>query len=112
LNLTNYYDHPGDNRYTVYRFFIEEHADYFQSLLEEQQIVFERHIEVDEGQDKILFGVNKRFGKQALNCNFMTHAKYRNPFIPNKVLKYGLVIFTLAIIILGILGYINSIQQQ
>ncbi len=108
MNLTNYYDFPGDNRYTVFRFTETEHADYFESLLIEAEIVFERHIDSDSDYEKILFGISKRFGKEALRCNFLTHAKYRSPFIPNRIFKYTLVILTLAIIILGILGYINS----
>ena len=109
LNLTNYFDHPGDNRYTVFRFTVSEHADHFESLLRTDEIEYERHEELDEeGSNLYLFGVSKRFQKNAVRANFLTHAAYRKPFIGNKLLKYALLVITIGFVVLAILGYINQ----
>ncbi|MFZ6050987.1 hypothetical protein [Halocola ammonii] len=108
MNITNYKDHPGDNRYVVYRFLMEEHADHFQTLLEERDVIFERHFDEDDDPPKILFGISKRFNKEAVHCNYLTHARYRKPMITNKFFKYTLLIFTLSVIILAFIGYFLS----
>lgn len=109
LNLTNYFDHPGDNRYTVFRFVEEEHANHFEELLIEQNIDFERHTELDDSGDiQILFGISKRYYKDAVRCNFITHAAYRKPFIGNHWLKLLLLGFTLLLILLAIVGYLKQ----
>ena len=37
VRITNYFEHPENSRYMVYSFFLEEHADYFQSLLRQSE---------------------------------------------------------------------------
>jgi hypothetical protein len=99
--ITNYREYKYDNRYMVYEFSSEEHADHFASLLNERDVIFERHLE----DEKILFGVEKRYRSQSDKCNFLTHAAFRKPMIPNKVARFVLLIVTLLFIALGILSY-------
>ena len=46
MRLTNYYEHAGDNRFMVYEFYLDSHADEFQGMLEEKNIVFEDGVEL------------------------------------------------------------------
>lgn len=106
LRITNYFVHPGDTRYMVFVFKQDIYADYFEDLLEEENITYERHL--DEEETEILFGVHKRFQRKALNANFLTHAKFRKPFINNGLVKYLLLIITFGVIILAIVGYFRT----
>ncbi len=106
MRIINYYDHESDNRYLVFEYFMEEHADYFQELLEGKKVEFERHY--DEEKERILFGIQKRFRTDSTYCNNMTHAKFRRPFIKNNLLKYSLLLVTLLAITLGLIGYFKS----
>lgn len=101
LRLTNYFVHPSDNRYLVFLFKQEIHAAHFVEQLENEDIKYERHL--DDNND-ILFGVHKRYQKQALKMNFLTHGEFRRPLINNKVLKYALLIFTFGIVAFAIYG--------
>lgn len=108
LNLTNYFDHPGDNRYTVYRFILDEHADYFEALLVQHGITYERFLDTEAENRVILFGVNKRFQKEALRMNFLTHGHFRKPFIGNAWVKWLMLLITTAAIVLAVAGFILS----
>ena len=48
IRLTNYYLHPGDNRYMVFEYREEEHASYFKSKLEREGIPYEDHLEAHD----------------------------------------------------------------
>lgn len=100
--ITNYHEYKYDNRYMVYEFTTEEHADHFASLLKDRDVSFERHLE----EEKILFGVEKRYRNQSDKCNFLTHAAFRKPMIRNKAARYVLLIVTLLFIALGIVSYL------
>lgn len=106
LRITNYFVHAGDNRYMVFVFKQEQFANHFEDLLKQENIDFERHF--DEQEHEYLFAVHKRFQRKALNANFLTHAKYRKPFISNRWVKYSLLIVTLGMIVLAIVGYIRT----
>jgi hypothetical protein len=47
FNITNYRDHPTNQRYTVFSFRSEERANYFEQLLVKENIPFERATDVD-----------------------------------------------------------------
>ena len=106
VRITNYFIHPADNRYYVFVFREKIHADYFENLLHERNIEYERHY--DDENDEILFGVHKQYKKETLNCNFLAHAKFRRPFIRSPWVKYILLIVTFAMTALAIAGYFLS----
>ena len=54
MRWTNYFLHPSDNRYYVFTFKEEEHADRFEHSLSEDKIPFERNKESLVFQERIL----------------------------------------------------------
>ena len=48
MRWTNYFIHPGDNRYYVFTYQEEKYADAFQARLDAGGIPFERHEENSE----------------------------------------------------------------
>jgi len=90
MRWTNYFIHPGDNRYYVFSFSEDEHADTFAERLERAGIAFERHQEESEW----LFGVARSHFKEALNANHLVYAQYRTKFIPVKGLRNTMLLVT------------------
>lgn len=108
MRLTNYYDHHRDNRYKVFEFHEKAHAEEFQRLIEDENIPFEDHHEVDEEQEKFLFGINNSYTVKAEKCNFLVHAKFRRRMIPNRLFAWIMLIITTAFVILALVGYMVS----
>ncbi|NNE55546.1 MAG: hypothetical protein HKN32_05970 [Flavobacteriales bacterium] len=108
LRFTNFFEHQGDSRYLVYEFFHEHIADHFEALLQERNVEFERFLDEENDPPITLFGVNKRFRTQSDQCNYLTHAHFRNPMIGNSWLRWGLVIFGIALVTFALIGYILS----
>ena len=108
LKFTNFYVHESDERYIVYEFGIEERADYFESLLKDREVIYERHLETESDQPIILFGIHKRYRQESDRCNYLTNAKFRGPLIPNLFARYALLIVTFGLILLAIIGYFVS----
>ena len=104
MRWTNYFIHPGDNRYYVFSFNEDEHADTFAERLERAGIAFERHREENEW----LFGVARSHFKQALNANHLVYAQYRTKFIPVTGLRNTMLLVTLGAIVLALIGYFST----
>lgn len=107
VRFTNYFEHPSDNRYLIFAYKEKLHADFFEKLLDEEKIEYERYFE--EEDQEFLFGIAKRYQDKAINCNFLTHAKYRNPMIRSSFLKYALLIITFGIISIALIGYLKEV---
>jgi len=120
MRWTNYFTHPGDNRYYVFAFSEDEHADAFQKRLNDAGVEHERHQELLEkttkrGSNKSewLFGVHRQYFKQALDANHLVHAQYREKFIPSAGLRWGMLIGTLAVLLLALAGaFVQHAQAQ
>lgn len=108
MRWTNYFPHPGDNRYFLFTFQEESHAAEFESMLNAASIPFERH----EENNQFLFGVARVHFREALRCNHLVHAKYRTKFIPVRGLRYAMLILTAAAILLAIAGALSSTIAQ
>lgn len=108
MRFTNYYEHDGDTRYMVYEFYVEERADYFEVLLKDRQVEYERFLDEDSTPHKTLFGIHKRYLKASNNCNFLTHAHYRSRSIPNRPLQWVLLLFMGFIVALAIIGWLKT----
>ena len=91
MRWTNYFIHPGDNRYYVFTYQEEKYADAFQARLDAGGIPFERHEENSEW----LFGVARTYFKEAMNANHLVYAQYRTKFIHVKGLRNAMLIITL-----------------
>jgi hypothetical protein len=108
MNFTNYFEHPADNRYMVYKYQIAQHAQKFEARLVEAGIPFEKHLENEEGVDWTYYGVHKDYRKEANRANHLTVGEHREMFIPNKRFRWGVVIFGLVVITLAILSAIMN----
>ncbi|MGC6532673.1 MAG: hypothetical protein ACON34_06685 [Flavobacteriales bacterium] len=108
MNFSNYFEHPSDNRYMVYRFRDPEHAANFQARLEQESVPFERHEEEERDVLYIFYGVSKDYLKAANRANHLTLGEFRDKFIPNNAFRWAVVIVGLAIIAFAILSAIMN----
>lgn len=110
INLMNYYEHPGDNRYYIFEYRKVEKSINFETLLDDYSIDFEKFIE-EETEDKVwkaLYAISKKDFNMALRANNLTEAKYRTPIIGNVFVRYMFVILMVGLIGLSIYGYLKS----
>ncbi len=106
FQLTNYRDHPTNNLYKVFFFREEQRAHYFEGLLKEKNIPFERDTEEYKKSPLYLYGIRKTHLSEALDCNFLTMAKFRKPLLgANKWFRYGLILISLLLLVLAAIGY-------
>ncbi len=110
INLMNYYEHPGDNRYYIFEYRDVEKSIRFEEYLDEYEIVFEKFVDEEDPNIpwKCLYAVSKSDFRQALRANSLTEAAYRQPMIGNIYLRYGFVILMLGVLVLALIGYIKS----
>ncbi len=107
MNITNYNPHPEDPNYTVFHFYREDLAKTFEELMIKNKVPYESVIE--QGTRTIyLFGVKNIHYRQTVRINFEAIGKHREPFIPNKVFAYSLIIIVLLMITLAFIGYFIS----
>ena len=122
LGLVNFKDHPKDNRYKIFNFNTKPEADFFEKMLTEDNISFEkdeeeldslstlhftiRH-EVEKKGTMYLYAVGQRDLPKVHQMNYKVNAKFRENMIKNPLLRYGLVIFFLAVVGFAIFGYIK-----
>jgi hypothetical protein len=108
LNLTNYHEHPADNRYMVYQFYQEDHAGYFQELLDNAGVPYERYEDREAERFRILFGVSKQYNRDTVKSNFLVHARYRSRFISNNALRWTVLLLVAIGLALAVAGVIHS----
>ena len=104
MRWVNHYTHPGDTRYHVFVFGEQAHADRFEERCAAAEIEVERH----EEEGEWMFGVAKTNFKQAMKANHLVHAEFRSHFIPNVTWRWGLLVFTGAVVLLALLGWLTS----
>ena len=109
FNLTNYRDHPENKDYLVFFFYNMEQGYYFQHLLNQNSMEHEMFIEEEE-KPMMLFGVRKRHFKEVLELSNLSYAKYKKPFIGNKWIRFAVLGFTIAMVLIAIVGYLISQQ--
>ena len=108
LRLVNYKDHPTNSMYKVLNFNSEPEAQLFEKLLIEQNIWYEKDIELYDNEPLYLFAVKNKVFDQVQRLNFEVSAKFRTPIIKNKVVRYLFVGFFLSILLFAIIGYLKS----
>lgn len=106
MRWTNWYSHPGDNRYHVFEFRSKELADEYQRDLELAGIDFERAPAESDGLER--FGVHRTEFQAALRVNHLLHGRHRRPFIANSVLRWIMLLTTAAVVGLAVVGWISS----
>ncbi len=108
LKITNYRTHPTSKGHKVFFFREAEHADYFETLIRERNVSFERDVDANEKGTLHLFGIKRDQMQVALEVNRLVYAKFRQPFISNKPLRIAALIIALFALGLGIAGYLIS----
>lgn len=109
MRWTNWYEHPGDNRYQVFEFRSTALADEYQADLEAAGVEFERAPVEEDGDGTVeRFGIHKRHFQAALRANHLLHGRHRRPFIPNALLRWAMLIITAATLGLAVMGWMSS----
>ncbi|MGV6861612.1 MAG: hypothetical protein ACWA41_07555 [Putridiphycobacter sp.] len=124
LGLVNYKDHPTDNRFKIFNFNSLDEANYFETLILDKRIKFEKDTEEVENKSTInlvpsngemmtmyLFAVDQRDFEKAQQANFLVSAKFRKPTINNKFIKWTLLLVFLGSLIFALIGYFISNSQ-
>ena len=107
LDFTNYRKHPTDRRYLVYHYTKKAQADYFEHLLVESKLFFERHEENREGKGVTYYFAIKRVDeKNVAHFNNLAIGRYRNRFIPDNTLRYFVIAISIIAISLAVIGFI------
>ena len=111
LGFVNYTQHPTNPKYIVYRFTDEKRANSFRVLLLENNIEFEEDSEEKKQQTYTLFAIHQKNYKKSMKLNFEVEKKYKKPLIPFKVLRWSVVIFGIAILLLSIFSYCKHMEH-
>lgn len=106
MRWTNWYIHPGDNRFHVFEFRSKALADEYQRDMELVGIEFERAPVEQDGLER--FGVHRSDFKAALRVNHLLHGRHRQPFIANLALRWAMLLMTASVVGLAIAGWILS----
>ena len=91
----------------MFYYYAKDHADYFEALLIENEIPFER----GSGKDLVrrhLFGIHRKYEEKAAELNDEVGNYYRKPFLGDNRFRNFVLIFTFLVVIIAILGYILS----
>ena len=104
FNLTNWEEHPTDNRYFIFRFNKEDRAARFKELLGKEGIEFRSH----EEDGLLLFAVAREDFDKARKMNYLVMAENREPMIANSYLRWGFVLFILAAVTISLIGHCNK----
>jgi hypothetical protein len=106
FNITNYREHPDNPRYMVFFFKKEHEAAYFEQRLKDEGFWYERDItERKDGSPLHLFGVKRLDYEAVLKINFDTSGRFRGRSIPGKWTGIVILTITLAMVVIGLLGY-------
>ncbi len=108
FDLTNYRVHPTEKSYNVYHFSKAEQADYFETLLIEYKLHFERHNENKSGRIVYYFGIKRSDEKVSNQLNNLTLGRYRKKFIPDNKLRNIIMLISMSILLLAVIGFIKS----
>lgn len=108
FNLTNYKDHPEDDNHVVFFFYNLEQAAYFESLLLKENIVFESFLDENSKRKVMLYAIHKKYFRKALIQNDLSYAGFKSKFISQKWLRYAVLLFTLALTLFALFGYLKS----
>ena len=87
FNITNYSDHPNRPGFTIFKFFDQKRAEYFEELLKKENVWFESSINEDNNTI-YLYGIKKGDYKIAMNANYLVSGKFRKKIIPNDYSNY------------------------
>lgn len=109
MRWTNWYTHPGDNRYYVFEFRSVAMADEFEGDLKTAGIAFERAPLEREGDNVVeRFGIDRSEFQAALMVNHLLHGRHRRPFIAHRGLRWAMLLITAGVVGLAVMGWMVS----
>lgn len=109
FDLTNWRTHPTARGIEVFFFKSVEQGDYFEQLLNENEIWYEKDVDTEQDHSrKVMFAVRSNDVKHVKPLNNMAIGKYRKRFIPFKGLRIILFVFLLIMLTLLIVGLIKA----
>ncbi|PCJ89110.1 MAG: hypothetical protein COA57_02540 [Flavobacteriales bacterium] len=92
----------------LYHFHQKEWAAYFENLLIEHKVVFEKHIEESEEKLMVYFAVKKKDDTQVRQLNYLTVGRFRKPFIPDTYFRWVIIGISVLLVTLALTGYFLS----
>ena len=108
LKLTNHKDHPTNKAYKVFFFYEEIQAEFFENILKEKNIPFEKDEENTNNGKVFLFGIRKSDNREVTQLNYLTLGKFRTPFIAKKWVQYLIIIFGFLLVIFAVISYMKN----
>ena len=106
IDFTNYREHPERKKFLVYHFYREAQADYFEGLLKDHDIWYERANEEEEEKAIYFFGIRKDDKGKVERLNNLAIGKFRDRFIPYRWLRWITVLVSIVILGLAIAGFL------
>ena len=106
FDFTNWRNHPTRKKYLVFFFKTEAESNYFEALLIEHKIWFEKGDNDESQKARYLFAINRDDLGRVKNLNNLTIGKYRKPFMPNKVFKYIVMVISFIVLLLAVIGFV------
>lgn len=107
FTLVNYNDHPTNRRKKVFFFHQQAHANYFEMMLIESKIKYEKQVD-EKGDGRFYFGIGVADFKQVQHYNYLTIGHYRKRFISDKPLRVVVLTISIIVLTLAIAGAIIS----
>ncbi len=106
LDFTNWRTHPTQKKYRVIFYKTAQEAAYFETLLVEHRIVFERGEDESSHKARFLFAVSKDDMEVVKRLNNITIGRYRKKFIPNIYFRLVVIVISITVLAIAILGAI------
>lgn len=107
ISTINFQEHPTNRNLKVFFFSKAEHASYFENLLNENSIEYEKQID-SEGDQRIYYGIHISDFKIAKRLNYLTIGAFRTKFIPDVFFRYFLITVSILVLGLAIVGALIS----
>jgi hypothetical protein len=104
FHYKNFETHQKQRSYVVFYFYNKEQADFFEGLLIENEIPYER----GSGKDLLrrhLLGIHKSYQQKAEKLNDVTGNYFRKPFLGDLKFRNLVLLFTLIVLLLAIIGF-------
>lgn len=103
FTFININEHPTNPKKKVFFFREVTHANYFEVMLIESKIEYEKQID-EEGDGRIYFGVKKRDFKKVQRLNYLTIGHFRKPFISDRFFRWLLITVSILVLALAFIG--------
>lgn len=108
LDFTNYRIHPSQKKFHVFHFARADQAGFFENLLIEHKVEYERHNDNKDNGLVYYFAIHKKFFKEVEKLNNMAIGQYRSKFIANSSMRWIIIVIGTLALTLAIIGYLKS----